>query len=136
LGRQVAVLKGELDSERGLVTDTFGDSDEGVSISQRIIALSEDHERLLDERDRLATRLREAETALASATAPDNEAVLRALVDALNREKDELTAQRARLEAQIAELRASREAPLPQGVEDVIGRMSYDRESLERERAL
>ncbi|MFO7320146.1 MAG: ATP-binding protein [Chloroflexota bacterium] len=134
LNRQVTALKVELDFERSRVTDTFGDTDEGLSISQRIISLSQEQERLLAERDRLAARLREAETALAGATSTDNEAILNAVVESLHREKDELARQRERLEAQLAELRASRTAPLPQVVKDMLARMSEEKARLELER--
>ncbi len=132
LSGQITQLKIELDDERSRVTSALDDTAENKSISQRIVALNEDHQRLLEDRDRLAARLREAETALVGAVATDNEAMFKSIVDVLRREKDELLEQRERLQAQLDEIRAS--APMPQIVRDMLERMSQERSRLELER--
>lgn len=135
LSKQVMALKIELDYERGRVADILGDTDEGLTISQRLLSLSEEQQRLLEERERLMARLREAETALAGATASeDGGAVFKAMIDVLNRERDELAAQKAALEAQLNEVRASRGMPVPTMVLDMLERMSQEKARLEVER--
>ncbi len=132
LNNQVTQLKIELDYERGRVTSALEDTEESQTISQRITALNEEHQRLIEERDRLSARLREAETALLGAVSTDNEAMLKSLVDVLRREKDELLVQRDRLQSQLAEVRNG--APLPEVVRDMLEDMSQERARLELER--
>jgi hypothetical protein len=52
LGQQVTQLKIELDYERGRMASVMGDTEEGLSISQRIVALNDEQQRLLEERGR------------------------------------------------------------------------------------
>ena len=132
LSHQVTQLKVELDYERSRVTSSLDDTEESQSISQRITALNEEHQRLIEERDRLASRLREAETALLGAVSTDNEAMFKSMIEVLRREKEELLDQRDRLQAQLAEMRGG--APMPQVVQDMLDRMSQDKARLEQER--
>ncbi len=90
LSHQVTQLKIELDYERSRVASSLDDTEESQTISQRIIALNEEHQHLIDERDRLAARLREAETALLGAVSTDNEAMFKSMIEVLRREKEEL----------------------------------------------
>lgn len=136
LNQQVMSLKVELDYERMRVADDLGETAEGLSVSQELLSLSEEQARLAEERNRLSARLREAETALAGATATDNEAVLRTIVDVLQREISELTEQRGRLEAQVNALREGSERPLALRVKDMLARMSAEKAQLEVERDL
>ena len=131
LSQQVTELKIELDYERTRLADSLEDTDEGKSISQRIITLNTEYQQLLEERDRMANRLREAETALAGATATDDVA-LKTLNDVLKRERDELQAQRDRLQEQLAEMR--QRPPMPQNLQEILERMSDERARLEIER--
>ncbi len=132
LSGQVTQLKIELDDERSRVTSALDDTAENQSISQRIVALNEEHQRLVDERDRLAARLREAETALLGAVSTDNEAMFKSMIEVLRREKDELLEHRERLQTQLDEMRAG--APMPQIVQDMLERMSQEKARLELER--
>lgn len=134
LTQQITEIKVELDYERSRLANLLTDSDENLSISQRIEQITDEQQRLREERDQLAHRLRESETTLAGATASDNDAMYESLVETLNRERDELTAQRERLQAELDELRANRAAPLPQAVRDMLDRMSSERARLEMER--
>jgi signal transduction histidine kinase len=134
LSRQVMALTVELDDERSHVASKLGDTEEGQSVSQRVLALNEEQERLREERDRLAGRLRDAETMMASVGMSDNEAVFKTLIDALNREREELIAQRENLQTQITQMRATQAAPLPQLVQDMIERMGQEKARLEIER--
>ena len=47
LGKQVTALKIELDYERGRVADVLGDTDEGLSVSQRLLSLSDEQQHLI-----------------------------------------------------------------------------------------
>ncbi|MDX2162523.1 MAG: ATP-binding protein [bacterium] len=134
LGQQVLQLKLELDDERSRVAAKLGDTQAQQSASQRMLAMSEEQARLRDEGERLMVRLREAETALASVGAGgDQDAVYKTLIEALNRERDDLKTQRDRLQAEIGELRRSAAAPLPQVLQEMIDRMSREKARLESE---
>ncbi len=134
LTRQITTLKLQLDDERTRMAGTLGDSKEGLSISQRLLSMTEEQQKLVEDRDRLAARLREAETALLSATSTGNESVFKAMVDVLNRERDELVRQRDRLETQLTEMRSSGDSPEPQTVSDMIDRMGEEKTQIEAER--
>ncbi len=134
LSQQVTQLKLELDDERSRVAARLSDTQEGLSVSQRMLAMSAEQERLRAEGDHLMTRLREAEAALASVSPGDNEAVYKSLIEAINRERDDLKAQRDRLQNELRQLRASGAAPLPALVQDMITRMSDEKARLELER--
>lgn len=133
LSMQVTSLRIELDDERSRVKDVLSDTSQTQSASQRIITLNEAHQRLIDERDRLAARLREAEMAMASASDESAGGVMASMVELLRREKDDLAAQRDRMQREIAELRAIQGAESP-GAEGVASRMVQDQARLERER--
>jgi signal transduction histidine kinase len=134
LTRQVTQLKLELDDERSRVTSVLGDTQEGLSVSQRIIALNEEQQRLREDRDRLAQRLQEAETALVGATNADASSVFKTMIEVLRREKDDLIAQRNELQSRLDEMRSSSGAPLPSMVQDMLDSMSREKARLEVER--
>lgn len=135
LSRQVTALKIELDDERSKVTTALSDTEEGLSITGRMLAITEDQARLVDERDQLNARLRDAEAKLASATLGGDAGLFQAMIDVLNREKDDLQNQRDALTTQIAELRAASDGTmLPDAVQDMLQRMSEDKARLEVER--
>ncbi|HLU08170.1 MAG TPA: ATP-binding protein [Oceanobacillus sp.] len=133
LSRQITELKLELDDERSRVAESLDDTEESQSISQRIVTMNEEYTKLLQERDRLATRLREAETALAGAASDDSTSVFKTMIDVLRREKDELMAQRDRLREQIAELRETGTAPVPRALNEMLEQMSEEKARLEAE---
>jgi signal transduction histidine kinase len=100
-----------------------------------MLAITEDQARLVDERDQLNARLRDAEAKLASATLGGDAGLFQAMIDVLNREKDDLQNQRDALTTQIAELRAASDGTmLPDAVQDMLQRMSEDKARLEVER--
>jgi signal transduction histidine kinase len=137
LSRQVTNLKIELDDERSKVTDALSDTEEGLSVTGRILAINEENERLTDERDALQTRLREAEATLATATASGDAGMFRAMIDVLNRERDDLQIQRDSIKAQLDDMRAataSGDAPVPDALGDMLERMNDDKTRLEAER--
>ncbi len=134
LSRQVTELKLALDDERSRVAQTLSDTAEGQSISQRIILLNEEHQRLLEERERLAARLREAETTLASLTTDDSGVIVKSMVDILRREKEDLLAERNRLQAQLQAMREHSELAEPDAVQDLLARMAEEKTRTEVER--
>lgn len=133
LTQQISTLKLQLDDEQSRLTTALGDTEEAQSISQRILAMTNEQRQLLEDRDRLATRLREAETALAGAAASD-ETALKGLVDVMRREREELIQQRDRLQEQLNELRRSASAPMPGAIAELIDHMHQERARLEQER--
>jgi signal transduction histidine kinase len=134
LNSEVTTLKVELDFERARVAGDLGDTAEELSISQQLLSLSDEEQRLADERDHLSSRLREAEAALAGATATDNETVLKTLVDVLQREIEDLTERRSRLEGQVSELRAGRTLSPSEFVREMVTRLDVENARLEVER--
>lgn len=137
LSRQVMQLKLELDDERSRLALAMESTEEGKSISQRVLAINEERQRVQEERDRLAARLRDAEAALASAASGDDVTVLRAMLDALNRERDELAAQRDRLAKALEDARAQAGVPAAgnaAAMREIIERMLDETAAYERER--
>ena len=134
LQKQVAELKQTLDSERDRLTTLLGGTEQGLSISQRIVALNEEQEDLREERDTLAQQLEEAETALASATGTDKAALFQSAIEMLNREKQDLEAELKSLRKQLEGVRGHQEDALPQAAQDVVQTMAIERERLADER--
>ncbi len=132
---QVTQLKIELDYERGRLTELLGDTEEGLSVSQRIEALHDDQLRLKDERDNLLNRLQDAEAALAGATGGDSAEVFNTMISALQRERDELANQKDALQRQLDQVRARGSGQMPsETVQQMLNRMTDDRANLEVER--
>jgi len=140
LRQQVTVLTIELDDERSKLARSLGDTHESQTISQRIVTLNTSHQKLIEERDRLAARLDEAEQALRESGGDQSGGVLNALIDVLRREKDDLVSQRDRLKSELNELRnAGPNPPTDLAVHAAIERMNdekmrveYERDALER----
>lgn len=134
LSQQVTKLKVEMDYERNRLTSLLGDTEAGMSISQRILAIGEDQQRLQSERDALLSRLQEAETALAGATGNTNEDVFNTMIGVLTREKDDLAAQRDQLQAQLLAVRQGGAVPQADTVQEMIAGMDEEKSRLEQER--
>jgi signal transduction histidine kinase len=134
LSRQVVQLTIQLDDERSRLATALDDSQEDLSISQRLTALNDEQRKLREERDQLAARLQEAEAALAAATQPDNKAVVQKLIEGLEREKTDLMAQRENLQTQVDDLQIADRALLPQELQKVIRGMAEEKSRLESER--
>lgn len=134
LSRQVMELKIQLDDERSRMATLLGGTEEGLSISQRIVAINEEHIRLREDRDRLMTRLQETEAAISGATADSDEAMVNDLVQSLRRERENLAAERDRLQQQLDDLRAQDEKLLPAEVDKFLQQMTQERNRLADER--
>jgi signal transduction histidine kinase len=134
LSQQVSDLKAQLEYQRNRVASALGDTEDGLSFSQQIIAISTDQEKLRSERDELADRLQEAEAALVDAIASDDNAAISSVVDSLRRERDDLMAERERLQAQLDDLQGSEGALLPEALQEVVERMSDEKARLQYER--
>ncbi|MBE2181889.1 MAG: hypothetical protein IAE89_00560 [Anaerolineae bacterium] len=130
----VTSLKIQLDDERSRLAKSLGDTQESLSISQRIVTLNQAHQKLIDERDQLATRLREVEAAISSTPGNETTDVLRSLIDVLRREKDDLNGQRDRLRAELNELRRSSGDWMPESVNEMVERMGEEKAVAERQR--
>lgn len=107
LSRQVMQLKIQLDDERTKLLSLLSDTQEGLSVSQALSAITDEQQRLREERDQLMKRLQEAETALNGATASSDEAVVNHLVETLRREQHTLQEERDRLQLQLEQMRSS-----------------------------
>lgn len=134
LNQQVTELKIQLDDERSRVALSLGDTEEGKSISQRVIALNEEQQRILEERERLSARLREAETALASATSDDDASIFKTMVEALRKEKEDLVSQRDRLQSLLDDFRAASAESLPDAMRAMLDQLTEDKARTEAER--
>lgn len=107
LQTQLKTLEDRLSHERGRLIETLGDSDEDLSLSQRIVAISEEQTMLRDERGRLLQRLQQLESTLIAVSQTGDEKAMEAALMGLKRERDELASQRDRLQAQLDTLTAS-----------------------------
>jgi signal transduction histidine kinase len=134
LSRQVMELKIQLDDERSRVVTSLGDTQQGLSISQRMLALNEEHQRLREERDSMAQKLQQAEAALTGATTGDNKAVVQRIIASLEREREGLVAQKEDLEAQIDDMRAKDKVWLPQDVQVLLETIANEKARMEAER--
>jgi signal transduction histidine kinase len=134
LSQQVAELKIQLDHERNRVMNLLGTSAQDMSISQRIVAITDEQVQLREERDRLATRLQEAEAALNGAIAPDNETVINNMIAALKQEKDKLEAEKSRLQQQLAEIRGQGKELAPGDMQRLLNKMIEEKRRLEDDR--
>lgn len=102
---QVRLMHQHLMRERERLATALSGTDADLSISQRITTLSQRQINLRQERDQLAERLRQMESALSGAVAEGDDEALQTLVTSLQSERDDLIAQRQRLERQLDELR-------------------------------
>ena len=134
LQKQVMQLKLQLDDERTRLTGLLGESNEGLSITQRIVELNSQHEQLRAERAELQRRLQDAETALASATGTEEDALFNAEIEILNREKRDLQLELEALRVQLEELRAIGGNPEPTAAEGYVEEMAREQERLETDR--
>jgi signal transduction histidine kinase len=134
LSQQVAEMKTQLEHERNRVMSLLGDSAENLSISQRIVAITEDHVRLQQERDELEIRWKEAQAALNGAIAPDNDAVINNMIEDLKREKDKLLAEKQRLQQQLNEIRVQTDEVVPGDMQRLLNKMIEEKRRLEEDR--
>ncbi len=135
LSHQISQLKLELDAERNRITTSLGDTEEGMSVSQRILTLTDEQHNLRNEREQLLARLQEAETALAGATASSNESVYKHMVEVLRREKEDLIGQRNTLQTQLTQMRAADQQINPTvAMETVADRINVDNSRMQAER--
>jgi len=134
LSRQVSQLKLQLDDERKRVLEMLGDTEDDLSVSQRINVIFEEQEQLRDERDVLTRELLDAETALTTLTVQDDEALANDITESLQREYDSLINARDRLRSQIDDLRAQDKTVINEDVQTLIQSMSEETARLEFER--
>lgn len=130
---QIGQLKLQLDDERSRIAHDLSDSQAGQSVSQRMVAITLEQQRLRDERDELAARLKEAEAILAGASARDDLSVTRSRIEVLQHEKQELVYERQRLLEELERLRQERN-PIPENMQAIIERMWQEKARLEEER--
>ncbi len=136
LMKQVASLRIQLDDEQSRLAHTLGDTEEGKTVSQQIVTLNDEYQHILEERDQLAKRLREAEAALTSAVTDDRSSVLKAMIEALRGEKNELESHRDRLQSQLDGLRQT--TAVTADVSQLLDKLSMDtaQTTLERDALL
>lgn len=134
LSRMVRDLQVELDYERSRMAALVEDSDEALTISQRIAALSQERQDLAAERELLAQALQEAQATLAGATAEDDEDIYGQMIASLRRERDELQVQKSKLERQLTEIRQARETAVPAALREMLSDLGEDKARLTAER--
>ncbi|MBN1963499.1 MAG: hypothetical protein JW910_02560, partial [Anaerolineae bacterium] len=105
LGAHIQELKVELEYERNRIAQTLATDEETLSISQQIVALSQETQDIQTERDHLASQLQDARTTLAGVQATDREDYYESVIEILNREQQALTEQAATLEEQLGTIR-------------------------------
>jgi signal transduction histidine kinase len=133
LSSMVRDLQIELDYERSRIAELGANDAEGLSITQRMAKMSTERSQLEAEREKLMQALQEAQTQLATASGDDDE-VYEAMVRVLQKERDELLAQKQQLEGQINDIRARGEAPAPAILRDMLTNLSEEKSRLAVER--
>ncbi|HRF99212.1 MAG TPA: hypothetical protein PLZ51_28565, partial [Aggregatilineales bacterium] len=138
---QIARLTGEIDSlksavntEQKRVSEEMGDSQEALSMSQRMLALNITNETLRQERDTLIHKLQQAEIALHGALNTPDESRYKDYIESLKHEKASLEVQRTTLQVQLDELRANDRLMMPADFKEMIDRMILERDNLVKER--
>jgi signal transduction histidine kinase len=134
LTQQVSHLETELDSERQRLMNLLGNTEENLSLSQRIRAITDEQEQLRDERNRLMKRVQEAEAALNGMVTPSDDELAHQVLQQVQREKETLEAERDRLRAQLDDLRAQDKAIMPEEMQELVNRMVQEKTRLEQER--
>lgn len=134
LSRLVRDLQVELDYERSRMAQLMGDSEEGLTISQRIETLSHERHELAAERERLSQALQEAQATLVTATASGDEDVYQTMIESLRRERDELQVQKTKLERHLDDIRSVKERAVPDTLRDMLAELSDDKARLTAER--
>jgi len=134
LTSQIDKLKSAVNQEQKRVSDELGDSQEALSVSQRMLALNITNETLRQERDNLLHRLQQAEVALHAALNTPDESRYKDYVENLKHEKASLAAQKVALQVQLDELRANDRLMMPSDFKDMIDRMIIERDNLIKER--
>lgn len=128
-------LQIELDYERSRLGELLSVSGgERLSITQRIEALSKERGELQKERERLSDALQQAQATLAGVTAETDEEVYENMVAVLKQEKEDLLAQKAALEKQISQIRATGAAPQTDQLQQMLATLSEEKTRLTTER--
>ena len=134
LTKQVSDLNRQLHNEHTRLASLLGDSAEDLSISQRIIAITDEQLKLKDERDNLTKRLKETDAVLQGVGAPDNDTAVNHLIEQLNEEKDILSVEKQRLQEQLNELQSQAISGAPADMQALVDRMMQEKTDLENER--
>ena len=128
LNAQIDDLKAQLQSERAKLNALAQAGQSDMSITQQINVMSAEREGLSQEREELVTALNHARSLFVSATADSDDDVYRQMVEALQAEKNELVAEKQRLERQLSDFQGA-----PQDKErlaDVINTLNAEKERL------
>ncbi len=134
LGTMVRDLQIELDYERSRLAQLSSNDAEGLSISQQLEALGAERSQLSAERERLSQALQEAQAKMLGATNSGDDDAYAAMIEVLQKERDELQAQRAQLEAQLVDIRKRGAAPAPAVLRRVLTNLSEEKSRLLVER--
>ena len=136
LSNVVRNLKGELEHERSQVAEILANDEETMSISQQIIALSQEGNEIQQQRDSLVSELQEARTTLAGATSRDDDELYKTVLNMLNREQKELELQQVRLEEQITQIRDQTHDMflVPASIQDTLATLAEEKVRLVKER--
>jgi signal transduction histidine kinase len=133
LTSRVRDLQIELDYERSRMAELSGNDPEGLTITQRLEAMQSERAQLEAERERLMGALQEAQTQLATASG-NGQDVYDTMLAMLQQERDELQAQRAKLEDELNHIRARGMTETPALLRETLMRMSEERARLAVER--
>jgi signal transduction histidine kinase len=134
LNSEIETLKSAVNKEQKRVSDELSESQEGLSVSQKMVALNTNNEALRRERDELIHKLQQAEVALHAALNTSDENRYQDYIEGLRREKASLEAQKIALQVQLDELRANDRVIMPSDFKDMLDRMILERDELVKER--
>lgn len=137
LNKFVTELENELNKEKDRVQELLIDGEDSMSITQRINVLSLEREQLRSERERLSNALVEAKTSLMSVVAEDDLDVYHSMVETLQKEYQELEAQKKSLETQLVNIRAATdEADASFKLREMIDTLTEEKAQIEADRDL
>jgi signal transduction histidine kinase/heme/copper-type cytochrome/quinol oxidase subunit 2 len=126
LTSRVRDLQIELDYERSRMAELSGDDPEGMTITQRMEAMHTERAQLESERERLMLALQEAQTQLATVSGNDQQ-VYETMLNMIQTERDELQAQKDKLENELENIRARGAGETPALLRDTLTRMTEER---------
>ncbi len=134
LTKQISDLNHQLSQEQERIIGLLGDSEQDLSISQRITAITDEQLELREDRERLTKRLIEAEAAMQGAASATSDTAVNGLIETLKRERDLLENEKSRLQQHLDEIRAQDKSVMPADMQRLINRMMQEKDGLQQER--
>ncbi len=131
---EVSRLEQEIDQEHRRIADLLGMTDAGLSISQKIRAVTTEKETLQQDNEQLARQLQELQAVLQGALASEDSSLINQQMEALLDEKKALETERNQLQTQLEQLRETQRDVSTVDAEAYMQQISTERDQLRTER--